>query len=41
MNYNRLGKTVLNYRKKGMTICEFLDFAGISTFLISQIERGQ
>lgn len=42
MNYNRLGQTVLNYRKKkGMTIREFADFAGISTSLISQIERGQ
>lgn len=42
MNYNRLGQTVLNYRKKkGMTIREFADFAGISSSLISQIERGQ
>ena len=36
MNYNRLGP-----KKKGMTIREFADFAGISTSLISQIERGQ
>lgn len=42
MNYNRLGQTVLNYRKKnGMTIRKFANFAGISTSLISQIERGQ
>lgn len=42
MNSNRLGQTVLNYRKKkGMTIREFANFAGISTSLISQIERGQ
>ncbi len=42
MNYHRLGQTVLNYRKKkGMTIREFADYAGVSTSLISQIERGQ
>ncbi len=42
MNHNHLGLTVLNYRKKkGMTIREFADFSGISTSLISQIERGQ
>lgn len=42
MNNHRLGQTVLNYRKKnGMTIREFADYAGISTSLISQIERGQ
>lgn len=42
MNDHRLGQTVLNYRKKsGMTIREFADYAGISTSLISQIERGQ
>lgn len=42
MNYNRLGQTVLNYRqKKGMTIRQFADFSGISTSLISQIERGK
>ncbi|TCJ01154.1 helix-turn-helix domain-containing protein [Cytobacillus praedii] len=39
---NRLGQTVLTYRKKnGLTIREFADYAGISTSLISQIERGQ
>lgn len=39
---HRLGQTVLNYRKKkGMTIREFAEYAGISTSLISQIERGQ
>ncbi|GAA0076662.1 XRE family transcriptional regulator [Clostridium sp. CTA-5] len=42
MNHQRLGQTVLNYRKKnGMTIREFADYSGISTSLISQIERGQ
>lgn len=42
MNHHRLGQTVLSYRKKkGMTIREFADYAGISTSLISQIERGQ
>jgi len=42
MKNHRLGQTVLNYRKKnGMTIREFADYAGISTSLISQIERGQ
>lgn len=42
MNNNYLGQTVLNYRKKnGMTIREFAEHAGISTSLISQIERGQ
>lgn len=42
MNYHRLGQTVMSYRKKnGMTIREFADCAGISTSLISQIERGQ
>ncbi|TQR21720.1 helix-turn-helix domain-containing protein [Psychrobacillus vulpis] len=39
---HRLGQTVLSYRKKnGMTIREFADYAGISTSLISQLERGQ
>ncbi|MBW6410659.1 helix-turn-helix domain-containing protein [Clostridium weizhouense] len=42
MDHQRLGQTVLNYRKKnGMTIREFADYSGISTSLISQIERGQ
>lgn len=42
MNNHRLGQTVLHYRRKtGMTIREFADYAGISTSLISQIERGQ
>ncbi len=37
----RLGQTVLSYRKKNnMTIREFAEYAGISTSLISQIERG-
>ena len=41
MIHDRLGQTVLNYRKKNkMTIREFADYAGISTSLISQIERG-
>lgn len=42
MNNYRLGQTVLNYRKKkGLTIREFAESAGISTSLISQLERGQ
>ncbi|WP_028777177.1 helix-turn-helix domain-containing protein [Shimazuella kribbensis] len=42
MNHHRLGQTVLGYRRKnGMTIREFAEYAGISTSLISQIERGQ
>lgn len=42
MNNHRLGQTVLNYlNKNGMTIREFAKYAGISTSLISQIERGQ
>ncbi|QHI74046.1 helix-turn-helix domain-containing protein [Aminipila terrae] len=42
MNYHRLGQTVMSYRKKqGMTIREFANYSGISTSLISQIERGQ
>lgn len=42
MNYHRLGQTIQSYRKKnGMTIREFAGYAGISTSLISQIERGQ
>lgn len=42
MNQHRLGQTVLSYRKKkGMTIREFADYSGISTSLVSQIERGQ
>lgn len=41
MNCLRLGQTVMSYRKKmGMTIREFAVYAGISTSLISQIERG-
>ncbi|MBH0175698.1 helix-turn-helix domain-containing protein [Fictibacillus sp. 23RED33] len=42
MNNIRLGQTILNYRKiNGMTIREFSDYAGVSTSLISQIERGK
>ena len=42
MSCRHLGQTVMSYRKKkGMTIREFADYAGISTSLISQIERGQ
>lgn len=42
MNQHRLGQTVLSYRKKkGMTLREFADYSGISTSLVSQIERGQ
>lgn len=41
MIHYRLGQTVLSYRKKNnMTIRKFADYAGISTSLISQIERG-
>ena len=41
MIHDRLGQTILSYRKKNnMTIREFADYAGISTSLISQIERG-
>ncbi|WP_394522738.1 helix-turn-helix domain-containing protein [Lacrimispora sp. JR3] len=42
MNHYRLGQTVLSYRKKKeMTIREFSRYSGISTSLISQIERGE
>ena len=42
MNYHRLGQTLLSYRKKReMTIREFSRYSGISTSLISQIERGE
>nr|WP_312577158.1 XRE family transcriptional regulator [Sedimentibacter sp.] len=42
MNHHRLGQTLLSYRKKReMTIREFSEYSGISTSLISQIERGQ
>lgn len=42
MQDHRLGQTVLSYRKKnGMTIREFAHYSGISTSLISQIERGE
>jgi len=38
----RLGQTLINYRKKeGLTIRQFAEQSGISTSLISQIERGQ
>ncbi len=42
MNTHRLGKTILDYRKRnGMTIRAFSQASGVSTSLISQIERGQ
>lgn len=42
MNHYRLGQTLLSYRKKkNMTIREFSKYSGISTSLISQIERGE
>ncbi|WP_318036142.1 helix-turn-helix domain-containing protein [Halobacillus salinarum] len=42
MNNIFLGQTIFTYRKRtGMTIREFSDYAGISTSLISQIERGK
>lgn len=41
MMQHRLGETVLNYRKKkGMTIRQFAERSGVSTSLISQLERG-
>lgn len=42
MNTYYLGQTVMSYRKKSnMTIREFSEYSGISTSLISQIERNQ
>lgn len=42
MNHYYLGQTVMSYRKKSnMTIREFSEYSGISTSLISQIERNQ
>lgn len=42
MNNYYLGQTVMSYRKKSnMTIRAFSDYSGISTSLISQIERNQ
>lgn len=42
MNLYRLGQTLMNYRKnKGLTIHQFSEQSGISTSLISQIERGR
>ncbi|EKO1912958.1 helix-turn-helix domain-containing protein [Clostridium botulinum] len=42
MKDHRIGQTVLSYRRKnGMTIREFANYSGISTSLISQIERGE
>lgn len=42
MDKYQLGQTIMNYRKKSkMTIREFSDYSGISTSLISQIERNQ
>lgn len=42
MYAHRLGQTLLQYRKKrNMTIRQFAQYAGISTSLVSQIERGQ
>lgn len=42
MNTYHLGQTVMSYRKKSnMTIREFSEYSGISTSLISQIERNQ
>lgn len=41
MNTYYLGQTVMSYRKKAnMTIREFAEHSGISTSLISQIERN-
>lgn len=42
MHTYHLGQTVMNYRKQAnMTIREFSHYSGISTSLISQIERNQ
>lgn len=42
MKDHRIGQTVLSYRRKNsMTIREFANYSGISTSLISQIERGE
>lgn len=42
MNTYYLGQTVMSYRKKAnMTIRDFSDYSGISTSLISQIERNK
>ncbi len=42
MHAHHLGQTVMHYRKsQKMTIREFAEYSGISTSLISQIERGQ
>ena len=39
---HRLGQTLIHYRKReGLTIRQFAEQSGISTSLISQIERGQ
>lgn len=40
INNYRLGQTVLNYRKKGMTIREFAEYSGIITSLIGMIARA-
>lgn len=42
MKLTLLGKTIRNYRENtNMTIREFSEYSGISTSLISQLERGQ
>ena len=42
MTCYHLGQTIIHYRKKeGLTIRQFAEQSGISTSLISQIERGQ
>ncbi len=42
MNTYQLGQTIMNYRKAAqMTIRDFSEYSGISTSLISQIERNQ
>ncbi|WP_302454472.1 helix-turn-helix domain-containing protein [Victivallis vadensis] len=38
---NRIGRKIHQYRKdKNLTIKEFSDISGISTALVSQLERG-
>ena len=41
MTENRIGKKINQFRKeKKLTIKEFSDLSGISTALVSQLERG-
>ena len=41
MTENRIGRKINQYRKeKNLTIKEFSELSGISTALVSQLERG-